>query len=463
MVLLVCQFAFPESAPTISPEAAASAERRRRAVEKIEKLSAELQGAVAQLRGLPFRQPVRKDLKSRQELRDYLVKLMARKQPKERMDAISRALTMLGLFPRDFDLQACVLDLLEQQVAGLYDPEAKALFLTREWSLTKHTIISHELTHALQDQHFDMQSMPMEDERREDLANAIRFVLEGEATLVMMLHVSKAKFREVGLIEGLMGLGYAGLLKELHRGRVSVDQLRERTNNWMTGSKKVDSAPTVLRESLVLPYFQGLVFVHAARKRGGWDAANRVYSDLPQSTEQVLHPEKYFVERDLPTIIDIPGPDSLAPNGFRLIFRSVLGELYVAVLMRDFLGRSAPRAAWEGWDGDHFLAYHDPEEDRGLFAWATIWDSERDAQEFATAHRRVELRRARSAAEEDGKGPRALYLVQRKEAEVLIVRGQLPREELERVARRTWAARKLREAETIRAKGPSVVKGAAGP
>lgn len=464
VVLLAFRAGLPEGAPAIRPEAAAEAERQRRAVERVEKLSAEIEGAVARLRGLPFKQPVHKGLKSRPELRDYVAKLMARKQPKERLDATSRALAMLGLFPRDFDLQECVLDLLEEQVAGLYDPEAKALFLTRGWSLARHTIISHELTHALQDQHFDLQSMPMEDETREDLANAIRCVVEGEATLIMMYYVSEAKLGRLGPLEKLMGIGYGSFLEQVRRGHVSVDQLRDRTNNWMTGSKKVDSAPTVLRECLVLPYFQGLVFVHTALRRGGWGAVNSIYSDLPQSTEQVLHPKKYFVDRDRPTVIDVPDPHSLAPKGFQLIFRSVLGELYLAVLMRDLLGKSAPRAAWEGWDGDHFLAYHRPDEDRGFFVWATVWDSEWDAREFMAAHQRIELHRARPAA--DGgtvEEPRALYLVQRREAEVLIVRGQLPRKELERVAKKVWATRELREAGTVNAKGPSVAKPPPGP
>jgi hypothetical protein len=284
----------------------------------------------------------------------------------------------------------------------------------------------------------------------------------------MMMHVSQAKSRDLGWIESFLGIGYGAFLDTLDQEHFDIDHWRKSTQNWAVGTDKLSSAPAIIREVLILPYLQGMAFVYEALKRGGWEGVNTLYSDLPQSTEQILHPAKYFGPKDRPTAVEIPSPERLAPPGFQLIYQSVLGELYVAVLMRDLLGKAAVRASWEGWDGDQFLSFHHPGEDKGFFAWATAWDTAQDAEEFSAAYEKVEA--ARRAAREKGqpalpspgagqeaKKPQpdaqSTALVQRKGTEVLIVRGQLARETLEETAQKVWNVRKLKEAEAARAKG----------
>ena len=467
--LLFASLAFGESAPGITPEEADKAAREAQAVEDLVQLADSIGAKVAAMRGLPFKKPVRKGIQSREQLRDYLLDLMARKQPKERFDAISRAYAMLGLMPKGLDLQKVVLDLLEEQVAGFYDPEAKALFLISEWNLSQQSIISHELMHAIQDQHFDLQSLPMEDETREDAMNAVKSVVEGEGMLIMMQFIAKSKGADLGLFEKLMKKGYEAFLLALDTRELDMASAFEGAGGMMVGGGKLASVPVVVREGLIFPYLNGLVFVHQAWKKGGWKSVSALYSDMPQSTEQVMHPEKYFRVKDRPTIIEVSEPKSLAPQGYDLIYHSVLGELYVSVLMREFLGPKASRRSWQGWDGDHFFAFHDPKRGGEFFLWATVWDSARDAEEFAAAYDRVEAARragtgktgtktAPTNKDEEGKAGAPAetdtpYLLQRRGTEVLIGRGSLSREELGALLAEVWQKRKLKEAEPVRAKG----------
>ncbi|MBI2190896.1 MAG: hypothetical protein HYU36_02785 [Planctomycetes bacterium] len=455
----------PASAPDLTPEQVFQLEEKEQAVRRLEKLSEEIAADVARRRGLPFKSPVRKGIQSRGELRDYLARLMNVKQPRERFDAIARAYTLLGLLPPGIDLQKLVLDLLQQEVAGFYDPEAKALFLIDEWSLSQCAIISHELTHAVQDQHFDLQSLPMEDETREDLAVAVRSLVEGEGMLVMMLYLSEAGAAQVGLFESLLGLGFKSLLDNLDQPDLNMSW--QGSESLFPGLDPMASVPLVIRESLVFPYLQGLNFVHKAWRQGGWEAVNALYRDLPQSTEQVMHPEKFFrAERDRPTLVEIADLHALAPAGYRMFYHSVLGELYISILFRQFLGDSAHPSAWVGWDGDHFIAFAQPDTGASSFLWVTVWDSEGDAAEFEAAYQQL-LARRKEAEEKTVEAARAaggtpvLHVEQRVErrgTEVQIVGSSgVPEGDaadfLHALANKAWEARTLKESPAIESKG----------
>ncbi|MDA0836619.1 MAG: hypothetical protein O3B01_23785 [Planctomycetota bacterium] len=435
----------PKGAPQESPDALKEKDRKARQIHLLSERSDRIGAHIAKIRGLPFRGPVKKGIQNKEELRNYLQELMLRKQPKEKMDALARAYAMLGLMPRGIDLSKVVLDLLQQQVAGFYDPETKALYLINEWNMSQSSIISHELMHALQDQHFDLLSLPMEDEKREDVMNAVRCVVEGEGMLMMFLYVSD-KDADVGAFETLLGEGYKSYITALDRGiEMKLDDDSFMSSLGMGGLANV---PRVLKESLILPYMAGLVFVHRAWQKGGWQGVNDLYQDMPQSTEQILHIEKYFDEIDRPTVIEIMEPEKLAPEGFNLIYESVLGELYISVLMRDLRGNKASKSAWEGWDGDLYLAFLNPETDTELCIWSTVWDSENDAGEFAEQYRLAESARTSEKPE-----PGVELAVVLEGSEVFIARGHLPRKSLNELIGRVQKTRVLKEALPIKSKG----------
>ena len=450
--------AWGQDAPGVVPEEALRTQEREHAVAKLQKVSKEIGERVARMRALPFKAPVRKGIKSRIELRNYLVDLMKRKQPKERMDVLARSYALVRLLPPKIDLQKLVLDLLQEQVAGFYDPEAKALFLINEWSISQSSIIAHELTHAIQDQHFDLQSLPMEDETREDGANAIRSVIEGEGMLVMMLYLADDK-TETGVIEGLMGRGFKMYLEMLDNGQLGAEAFEDDFSSSFGGLEQLASVPLVIRESLIFPYMTGMIFVHKAWKKGGWQGVNALYADMPQSTEQIMHPEKYFDRRDRPTAISFPDTKALAPDGFKNIYRTVMGELYISVLFRDQLKKQARSRWWNGWDGDHYVVHERIESDQRLYTWSTIWDTEQDAKEFVFGFRQllsrwqggVKKKEPQQDGTRDSSGN--LHQIERRGTEVLIVGGNVPAELLAEAAGKVWKERQLTEAEIIRAKG----------
>lgn len=462
-LLLTFPSAHPQDAPDLTPEETHKIAEHEKSVKELEELSDKIGADVARMRALPFKDPVRKGIQSRGELREYLLKLMSVKQPKERFDAISRAYAILGLLPPGIDLQKMVLDILQQQVAGFYDPEAKALFLIDEWSFSQNAIIAHELTHAIQDQHYRLGSLPMEDETREDLAIAIRATVEGEGMLVMMLYLSETKALHLGMMDTLMGWGFRQFLEALNQPGMEMAWVG--SQSLIPGMDPLDSIPMVLRESLVFPYLQGLAFVHKVWRKGGWEAVNALYQDLPQSTEQVMHLEKFFGQRDRPTLVEFADPKAFAPEGFRLDYHSVLGELYMSVLFRESLGDSAKSWAWAGWDGDHFLFFYHPETQQEFFLWATVWDSEQDAQEFTAEFSRLLAGRSQAQAEpgaaekketsEPGRGdaaPENLPTKPRVEcrgAEVLILHGNVSSDILDHAAAKAWESRTLKECPII--------------
>ncbi|MDP7248754.1 MAG: hypothetical protein QGF00_04060 [Planctomycetota bacterium] len=437
--------AHPQGAPAESPDDLREKDRKTRKIQLLRERSERIGKHIAKIRGLPFKGPVKKGIQNKQELRKYMQEMMQRKQPKEKMDALARAYAMVGLMPRGIDLSKLVLDLLQQQVAGFYDPETKALYLINEWSISQTSIISHELMHALQDQHFDLLSLPMEDEKREDVMNAVRCVIEGEGMLMMFLYVAD-KDADVGAFETLLGEGYKSYITALNRGM----EFEFKEDSFLSGLGMggLANVPRVIKESLILPYMAGLVFVHRAWKKGGWQGVNDLYQDMPQSTEQILHIEKYFGERDRPTIIEIKQPEKLVPEGCKLIYQSILGELYISVLMRDILANQASKKTWEGWDGDLYLAFHHPETNKEICLWSTVWDSERDAQEFALQYGLAETVREKLKPE---KGVESAMVI--KGNEVFIARGHLPQKSLTEVLGRLQKARVLKEAELIKSKG----------
>ena len=124
---------------------------------------------------------------------------------------------------------------------------------------------------------------------------------------------------------------------------------------------------------MILPYLQGQVFVDALRKRGGWPAVDKAYSQLPESSEQILHPKLYPREKPLPVKVKLRGLP-----GFRSLGQDTAGEFLIRCWGRE---HDLWRGLAAGWGGDRFETWESPTEHYTL--WETRWDSPKDAQEFA--------------------------------------------------------------------------------
>jgi hypothetical protein len=314
---------------------------------------AELQTQVAAVGGIPFRAEVPLEYMTRADLGKYLKELLDTEYPAARAEADQRTLQAFFLLPEGADLRGLRAKILEENIIGFYDerPGKKRLYaVSAERKLTpaNQLILSHELRHALQDQYADLHGMiPQSVGDFDDRRLAFLSVLEGDATLVM----------ERFLIHRL--------------GGAKEDEVPP----YSLPTPPMPDVPPVLRDQLLLPYFAGRDFAMHLHRKGGWEALKQAWGRPPQSTEQVLHPEKYDT-REAPRTVDL----SYVPGRGTAINEGVLGE----VLIRTFLGEGAAQnEAAAGWGGDRFRAWD--LSGKTLLVWRSVWDSPKDAREFLAA------------------------------------------------------------------------------
>ncbi len=283
--------------------------------------------------------------------------------PEDVLAATERLYKALGMMDAEANLNDLYIELLGSQVAGFYDPEADELVVvSRSGAIgpAERVTFAHEFTHALQDQHFDLDALGLDEIGQGDRALARLSLIEGDATAVMQTWQTERLTPEE-----MQEVFAAGLDPE------ALAILRR--------------MPTILRDSLTFPYTQGFFLVLSLQSAGGWDAVNAAYDDPPASTEQLLHLEKYTA-REAPIEVDLP--DDLAAqmgSGWRVGLEDTLGEFQIAVWLREALRRVGPaNDAAAGWGGDRVTVLNGPSE-----AWAvamvTEWDSAEDAAEFAAA------------------------------------------------------------------------------
>lgn len=279
------------------------------------------------------------------------------------------------LIEEDIDLVQIVVDLLGDQVAGLYDPETrrmKTITLTGEQPgerllLLEQIVYVHEFTHALQDANFGLESLLDEDAAIEnpDRALAITALIEGDATAMMN------DFTLMALQDN--PLAAIGLL-----GQAAVSGIPE-------------GIPQILIDELTMPYIQGEVFVRALIAEGGWERVNAAYlpENLPQSTEQILHPEKYLAG-ELPIEVSLAddGTAALATlgEGWALLYDRPLGEFYLREYLKTQLPTAQAIRAARGWGGDRYQLFFNEDENARAWVMRIVWDTPADSDDFVAAY-----------------------------------------------------------------------------
>jgi hypothetical protein len=311
------------------------------------------------IRELPILRPVKSGAQSRAEIERMIIKNLSEDTSPEDMRASEVALKKLGLVPQDFQFRPFLVKLLTEQVAGYYDPKAQQFYLADWIDLDgQKPVMAHELTHALQDQHFNLRRFEKWPKGDSDAEMAAHALIEGDATLAMIRYVTRDLQRAVAFAKSL-----------------GADD---------NSSEQIDKAPRALRESLLFPYEQGSQWVTTLYRRGGWALVSKAYTDLPQSTEQILHADKYFA-REAPTKIEMADIHAGLGAGWKRIDYDVNGEWGYYLLLNEYLKTGAGVAA-AGWGGDRFAVYEEPKTAQLLVAQMTLWDTEEDAREFFTAY-----------------------------------------------------------------------------
>ena len=305
---------------------------------------------------LRFKERPRYGWRTEAQIRKYIDRSVAERMGERRLGEVALAYHLLGLLPDTSSYRKGMSNLYVAQLRGLYDPKTDTLYCRTGLSGPQlREVLTHELVHALQDQHTDLQAL-LEDGMENDARFAARATVEGQAM-----------FATLRLLAGGRNLvSYSGLW------------------NWITESLRLGqgqsaefrNAPRLLREGLVAPYLYGAQFMSYWQ---GTDAADSMPfgERLPRSSEQILHPERY-VSGDRPIAV------RFADGGGPVITEDVVGEFEIhlldAQLGNGVIGGTLPAI---GWGGDRYRVYRSAA--GPALVWYIVWDDPADARRFNQA------------------------------------------------------------------------------
>ena len=304
--------------------------------------------------GLKFKKPPRVESRSKPQVREFVTRQITDPLAARQMAGMAAAYKRLGMIPDTLNLQKFLIDLLEEQIVGYYDPKTKVLYVVSD--APKETVgltITHELVHALQDQYISLDST-QQIEGENDRQSAAQAVFEGQAV-----------YEQVSAM-----LGGSNVAMNLPGG---WDRVRDMIRDNQSSMPIFARSPTVIQETLIFPYLSGAEFVRNFKDR---NPGKSVYDDMPVSTEQILHPTAFFGKRDAPTSVTLP-----PLTGATQTYQNTLGEFETRLFLFQHLKdqNNAVQGA-AGWDGDRYVLFDTPQ-GQGI-AWVTVWDSQADASEF---------------------------------------------------------------------------------
>jgi hypothetical protein len=291
---------------------------------------------MSQITGWGLKTPLKKSIRSREDIHAYVLKQMDDEKDAKARYASDRSAEAFGLIPKGFNLDTFLVDLLTEQIAGLYDPKAHEFYIA-DWIPVdeQRMVMAHELTHALQDQQFDIEPWVHAARPNDDAEMAREAVLEGSAMAGMLEYELRSK--------GLK-------LKDLPEfdPSVFVGDLAE--------SPILKKAPPFIKDSLMFPYFSGLTFSMGVLKSGGWPAFSSVFARPPANTQQILHPDLYFTNK-APTPLKADLPAAAPGENWVLLEENSLGELGWKEVLKQFLDEPRAKAMAAEWDGDAYATF----------------------------------------------------------------------------------------------------------
>jgi hypothetical protein len=310
---------------------------------------------VEQVRGLSFKRAVSPEPLSHAQLARQVKSSYESQYPKEQAAAEGRALSTLGAIPAGTDLFKAVLDYGTSQILGFYNTQTKKLVFQSDkaFSPLARFTLSHELTHALQDQNFGLGRLDrLSRACRDDRAEAFLSLIEGDAV------VSQIQWARTNL---------------------SSDEIRKIQEEAARFPPPPASVPQFVREEFAFPYDAGQMFVQTLMTQGGLDALDKALRNPPVSTEQVLHPDRY--PKDRPQDVQVPDISAKLGKGWKAIDFSDVGEGFLGDMLQLELPTTESQQAAAGWDGGQYRAFGEGSHTAVLLM--TVWDTVRDAREFA--------------------------------------------------------------------------------
>jgi hypothetical protein len=335
--------------------------------------------------GLPVKKKVKKAVVSREQVERYINEKFKDDADRIRFERSELVQKKFGLLPRQFDLHDFLIKLLAEQVAGYYDEKTRTMNLL-DWNEPEmqRPVMAHELTHALQDQSYNLEKMSKHDEEIEkrgldNLDELIRTdeestcrsaVLEGQAMIVLLDYVLAPDDKSVAKMPQVVDMMQA-----------SMDKSR--------GSPIFDSAPLLLQEELAFPYRQGMKFIKELLVAGGKELAYTGALDrIPRTTREIMEPSEYLAGRRVPPLL-LPDLGFLKKD-YEPFDAGAVGELDVNILLRIYADEKVAKKLTPEWRGGSYYAAgkkgaRPPDRNSsahiGLF-YISKWATEEAAQEF---------------------------------------------------------------------------------
>ena len=324
----------------------------------------EVLAQMSTLLDLPVRQPLKKSLRSKQEIRAYLI----REEKEDKNDAQrygdQKSLEAFGLIPKGFALDSFMLDVLTDQVAGLYDPKGREFYIADWIPLDEQRdVMAHELTHALEDQSFTIDSWIKAARPNDDAELARDSVSEGTAVAAMLdytIHDAGLTVRSLPDISALIRSGAVA----------NMDQ-----------DPLLSKAPSVIRDSLLFPYLEGAGFSQQFLKaHTGWGDLKILFQNPPVSSQQILHPEKYLAG-EKPVNVTLPDWKGIVPGDWKVVDANIMGEFGLREILRQFLGADRADLLSPAWAGDRYAVFENAKKETPL-VFRLALDNEDDAARF---------------------------------------------------------------------------------
>lgn len=324
--------------------------------------------------GLPIKEPVKRKLADREEVQRYIERRMREDKDTKRLERSAVSLKKFGLLPHDFELRPFLLGLLKEQVAGFYDAKTKTVYLL-DWleAEAQKPVLAHELTHALQDQNFDIdkysESARTSKSDEEELAleesqSAREAVIEGQAMVTLLDYVLAPVGRSVAESPEI------------------VDAIK---SHMVEGGQTpmFAKAPLFLREALTFPYTQGLEFERYVLSKKGKDAAFKdLFEKPPVDTRQIMQPETYLAGEIVPPL-KVPTLDPALQPAYKRYDFGALGQFDISMLLWQWFGKREQLA--QGWRGGYYFTYENTARPGPPYALISVtrWATADDAKDFA--------------------------------------------------------------------------------
>ncbi len=371
---------------------------------------AEILANLSEVTGLEAPKQLDTSLIRRDQLKKFLEQRIRKEIRPEEVRSEEILLKKFGLVPPDFDLKKTFVELYTEQAAAFYDFRKKKLFLLESGDEgLQQVALTHELAHALADRHFRLERYLDRAANNDDAAMARMAVMEGQATWLM----SELALRRLG--QSLQDAPYMvevmSRMMGLSAGRFPV----------------LDNAPLYIRESLMFPYSSGVKFQQAVVEKLGRKAFGEVFRNPPRSTQEILHPEKYF-NRHETAAPELPRLANERP--YKELATGTLGEFDFAVLLRQYAGEESARTVAPQWRGGAYRLLEHKKDRRTVLIHASRWATEEATRRFFRDYRKtLESKWKAIEITEDtgarlaGRGDDGFFLLRASRRDVYVIEG----------------------------------------